>query len=387
MRPSTQAFQVSSSSSGSLAIVARHHAPAVVAAPPFGQRDRLLEHRHLQGQRAVGIEHEGSAIEHQLVLPADLVEIGHRQPRLGDPRHHQVQAHVILVALERRAIGHQQDFGPGLGQRLAGFFGPDILADRHAEAHALEGDGAGSRARLEHPLLVEHAVVRQVELVAQRFDLAIGQQRHGIVQVVAVAPRQAHQHGRAGDRVLCQFLDRRLAGRNKTWPQHQILGRIAADEQFRKQDQIGIRRLGPRLARLGEIGIDGAQRGVELGQRDDESVGHDVGVLADAGQAFNCAPLTGPIQLRMDGGMILKTLLDAQSPEATAITAPGRAAMAYGLFASVCDETLSALRSRGLCPQRQAGHRAAQRSGHGRGLRRRSRRRDRGPPEPRLSRG
>ena len=46
--------------------------------------------------------------------------------------------------------------------------------------------------------------------------------------------------------------------------------------------------------------------------------------------------------------MILKTLLSTSPTHAIAIAAPERQAMTYGLFASVCDETLSALRSRGF---------------------------------------
>ena len=46
--------------------------------------------------------------------------------------------------------------------------------------------------------------------------------------------------------------------------------------------------------------------------------------------------------------MILKSLLLPREPSATAISAPDRADLTYGLFASLCDETVSALRARGL---------------------------------------
>ena len=47
----------------------------------------------------IGIEHERGAVEHQLVLPADLIEIDQRQPALGDARHRDRQPHIALVAL------------------------------------------------------------------------------------------------------------------------------------------------------------------------------------------------------------------------------------------------------------------------------------------------
>jgi len=71
-------------------------------------------------------------------------------------------------------------------------------------------------------------------------------------------------------------------------------------------------------------------------------------VLADEGQAFNHAALTPPAQLRMTGVMILRTLLAAQPVHATAILAPERDVMSYGLLGTLCAETCAALRARGL---------------------------------------
>ena len=46
--------------------------------------------------------------------------------------------------------------------------------------------------------------------------------------------------------------------------------------------------------------------------------------------------------------MILKSLIDARSPQALAMLAPERAPLAYGTFASLCDTVADALRARGL---------------------------------------
>ena len=46
--------------------------------------------------------------------------------------------------------------------------------------------------------------------------------------------------------------------------------------------------------------------------------------------------------------MILKNLLEPREAGKTAISASGRADLTYGLFASLCEETAAALRSRGL---------------------------------------
>ena len=152
----------------------RPGAAPVVAVPGEPQRgDALLERRQLRSEREIAVERERRAVEHQLVLAADLVEIDQRQAAFGDPRHRHRQPHVVLVAGIGRAVRHQNDLGAGLGQRLdhvlvvLGLFQPDVLADRHADPHAAHGDGARGRSARKQPLLVEHAVVRQVALEAQ----------------------------------------------------------------------------------------------------------------------------------------------------------------------------------------------------------------------------
>ena len=52
--------------------------------------------------------------------------------------------------------------------------------------------------------------------------------------------------------------------------------------------------------------------------------------------------------MRMTARMILKSLIDARPPGDAAISGSGRADLGYGLFASLCEETLAALRALGL---------------------------------------
>ena len=121
-------------------------------------------------ERAVGVEDERAALEHQFVLAADLVEIDQRQAAFDDPRHGDVLADRELVALIGRGVGHEQDFAAGLGDALDRVRPPDVLADRHADAHAAKRRSARARARAEHALLVEHAVIGQIDLEPHRLD-------------------------------------------------------------------------------------------------------------------------------------------------------------------------------------------------------------------------
>ena len=99
--------------------------------------------RHLQRERAVGIEHEGGAVEDQLVLAADLVEIDERQAGLGDARDGELEADVIACRARRASRWARAGVSaPVSARRLADLLGPDVLADRHAEPHAAEARSA-----------------------------------------------------------------------------------------------------------------------------------------------------------------------------------------------------------------------------------------------------
>ena len=96
-------------------------------------------------ERAVGVQRERGAVEHQFVLAADLVDVDQRQaasrPR-ARPRPSCARRPCRAVG---RAVRHDQDFGAGLVQALdAPRLEPDVLADRHADADAANRIGPGS---------------------------------------------------------------------------------------------------------------------------------------------------------------------------------------------------------------------------------------------------
>ena len=89
-------------------------------------------------------------------------------------------------------------------------------------------------------------------------------------------PRRADEHRRAAVGGLArQRLDRRAAGGLERRLEHQILGRIAGDEQLREHDEVGAvgGRLRASAAHLFGVAGDVADGGIELGERDGEAVG------------------------------------------------------------------------------------------------------------------
>jgi len=109
-------------------------------------------------------------------------------------------------------------------------------------------------------------------LVRGRLDPTGLEQRGRVEQRPTLPMRVAEQHGQrrlAGD--LC---DTRLAGIKKVLAQQQVLGRVASQRQFRREQKVGALRGG--LARGGEdaVGVAGevADRRVDLGKGDAHGV-------------------------------------------------------------------------------------------------------------------
>jgi hypothetical protein len=185
--------------------------------------------------------------------------------------------HVHLAAIIGRAVRHQQDFGARLGQRLADAeVVPDFLADRHADAHTAKIDRPRHFTFDEDALLVEFAVVRQVDLVPEGKDPPAVNDGDRIVPALLSLAGEADDHawpavgGIGGER-----LDRLQAGLEEGRLQHEVLRRIAGDEELGQKQQIcplpG--RFGAGSACLGQIAGDVADDGIELCHRDTQDVG------------------------------------------------------------------------------------------------------------------
>ena len=256
-------------------------APAVAGTLPAHRRHLFAKRRKLERQRAVGVQPERGAVEDELVLAADLVDIDDRQVAFGHARDRDVEPDIVLVAPIGRAVGHHQKLRAGLRQRLDDILvvapvGPDVFADRNPEAHAAKVDRAGRRPRSKHATLVEHAIVRQVDFQAHGGNRAAVEQAAAVVELAVLEPGRADEHRRAGIGGFARkLLDLGPAGRLEGRLEHEVFGRIAGDEQLRERHDVGAVAggLGARAAHLVGIAGDVAHRRIGLGDRDRQAVG------------------------------------------------------------------------------------------------------------------
>ncbi len=244
--------------------------PFAVDAFPLRQRHRFRKGRQLTGEFGIGVQDERGAIEDEFVLPPDLIEVDERQPALGDACRRNAEAFIRLAAPVRRAIGNEQQFRPGLRKALDDLFLPDVLADRDADPHAANRNGSRKRAGYEHPLLVEHTVVRKIHLESHGGDHASVEECISVEEVSRFCPGEPDQDGRPA--VVClasQGFAAPPAGILEGRLQDEILGRISGQEEFWEHDEVGAEAggfgaCGPRLVLVRR---DVAQGRIELRER------------------------------------------------------------------------------------------------------------------------
>ncbi len=137
-----------------------------------------------------------------------------------------------------RAVDRDQNFGAGSATCCRGATCPHVFANIKTDANAVERKNRGCGARLEIPYFVEDAVVRQHLLAVMCEDFAILENHAGIENLVVAVVRKAQKHGNVADRIANR-LDRFLDATPEAGVEQEILGRIATDTQFGKDDQVG----------------------------------------------------------------------------------------------------------------------------------------------------
>jgi len=177
-------------------------------------------------------------------------------------------APVHLRTMIRRTIRYKQNLCAALSQRFRHTeFAPNIFTDWNPYANTTEIDWPRHWACLKYALLVKLAIVGQIDLEPFGNDLAAIQNRDRVVQTAFTAKRRADNDAwSAVGSVARQRTNSLFTRSKKRWFQNQIFRRIAGDEQFCKQNEIGLHpgRLSACRACLGQISGDIAHDGIKL---------------------------------------------------------------------------------------------------------------------------
>ena len=150
---------------------------------------------------------------------------------------------------------------------------PDVLANRDADALAAKLDDDRSGRRLEVAVLVEHVVSRQQAFAGRDQDFALMAERRGIESRPALAGRiglgVADDSGDRSD-LLRQFAGDAFDVGHEALFEQEIARRVAADDQFGENDQLGALRDQGLVGRFDQKAVSGkiADDGVDLGQAD-----------------------------------------------------------------------------------------------------------------------
>src|ERR687897_2972258 len=241
----------------------------------------LLELGGACEQLAVGVEHHGGPVEHQLVLPTHLVDVdqGARRVRRPGGQHALALGQPVGVVGRGVDVDHQLGATGGLGgnrPRRA----ERVLADRHAQPHAAnQHQRRVAGARCEVALLVEHGVVGQEALVVHGPHGAVGAHGGRVVQVAPGVDETHHGGAPAAGRrhpVECGP----VVG-DEPGLEQQVFGWIPGERQLWEHREVAF--LGLGLGERGDdaldVAVEAADRGVDLAQSDAEP-GHDPSVRA-----------------------------------------------------------------------------------------------------------
>ena len=189
-------------------------------------------------QPAVPVDDHALSVEYQLVLSADSVGVGNDDPALLRPFGDHGPSFFSLALMERRCVDVHDHFSACKRLYKGRPFGiPDVLTDVDADGDALDRDGVAAVARFEVPVFVEHAVVRQEDLLVGIDMLPAVQDRSGVIQVFVPAVDETDD-GRDSSGRPRDLFERAQIVLHELRLQDQVLGWIAGHGQFGKGDDI-----------------------------------------------------------------------------------------------------------------------------------------------------
>ena len=248
-----------------------------------GHQQRLFKLGAVRHQLTTWPEDGAVAIEDQLVLSAHGVQVGHVELVVGSTGGDHPATEVAFAHMVGRGVDINHEIGPSVPLHCSGAgWVPDVFADVQTYAHAVDDEDGAFFTLLEVPLLVEHAVVGQVDLVIDAYDFPVVSEGTGVVDVVTGID-EAYGHGHIFRGGCCYAAHSFDVGLYEGGLEKEVFRWVASDGQLRKGDKVDRQLLGLLhvLQGLGDVALQVANGEVYLGQSQAERV-HLVGQYSTA---------------------------------------------------------------------------------------------------------
>jgi len=217
----------------------------------------LLERAGLGNERAVRAERRAAAVEHEIVVSTDLVDVDERDTMSGHLPAKQFDSKILLSHDEGRGGDVDQQFGAGLYEGLDRvgtvdapptelFIVPEVLADREAngdlpptQRQTCDGDFI---SRLEVTEFVEDIVGREQMLGVRGDDAAMCADGRRVAERSTRARLvRLHKPDNRDGVLTCRSytLDGGYVLADEMSLQEKVAGRVTEDGQLRKDDEFG----------------------------------------------------------------------------------------------------------------------------------------------------
>jgi hypothetical protein len=229
----------------------------------------LFVGRRRRDEVPVGVVDERCAVEDELVLAPQGVDVSQRDDIIRRARREHPFAEVVDAGAERRSVDVDDHLGPRPRLPLGGTrWIPNVLTDAHSDLDAGDHEDGGAVAACEVPVLVEDAVRRQVVLVVDAAHLAVRADGGGVVEVAVEVGES--DDGSDALRRGRDLPERLLVRADECGLEEQVFGGIPRDNELGKGDDVGVGGARPLDRVPDDLGVsfDVADRRVHLSERE-----------------------------------------------------------------------------------------------------------------------
>jgi len=232
------------------------------------------------------VDDDRVAVEDQIVLTADQVDVGYDRVGLDGAPGDQRQPHFVLVPFEGRAVDHDEQAGIGLQHPVdRAAVAPEVLADHQGDIGPADAQHEQFVPGNEDAVFVEHRVVGQMVLRVPGHDTPVLHHARHILgdggRRVAGAQfarrvrsvRVPDDHRKRAETLVGQTRRerdrRRTGGAQEAGTGRQVLDRVPGQRHLTDREQIGSGGGSGTRGNQDLLGVAGevSDRGVCLGQR------------------------------------------------------------------------------------------------------------------------